>query len=197
MKEKINKTYLCYFEGNQEEKYFRHFSRLIKNNFENVTIKFNKVEKLKILQTSSTLIPKVAVFDYDNNKKEFQDKIKICKKGKIYIAYSNLNFDLWLLLHKIPFNKIVTNNDDYIDYIRKEYGLGKNDNIKKKSNIYRILGEINLEDIKFAISNAEKIMKKKKDGKDEIIYENYVYYNNPSLSIHEFLKEILENIQIK
>ena len=82
MKEKINKTYLCYFEGNQEEKYFRHFSRLIKNNFENVTIKFNKVEKLKILQTSSTLIPKVAVFDYDNNKKEFQDKIKICKKGK-------------------------------------------------------------------------------------------------------------------
>ena len=197
MKEKINKTYLCYFEGNQEEKYFRHFSRLIKNNFENVTIKFNKVEKLKILQTSSTLIPKVAVFDYDNNKKEFQDKIKICKKGKIYIAYSNLNFDLWLLLHKIPFNKIVTNNDDYIDYIRKEYGLDKNDNIKKESNIYRILGEINLEDIKFAISNAEKIMKKKKDGKDEIIYENYVYYDNPSMSIHEFLKEILENIQIK
>ena len=197
MKEKINKTYLCYFEGNQEEKYFRHFSRLIKNNFENVTIKFNKVEKLKILQISSTLIPKVAVFDYDNNKKEFQDKIKICKKGKIYIAYSNLNFDLWLLLHKIPFNKIVTNNDDYIDYIRKEYGLDKNDNIKKESNIYRILGEINLEDIKFAISNAEKIMKKKKDGKDEIIYENYVYYDNPSMSIHEFLKEILENIQIK
>lgn len=197
MKEKINKTYLCYFEGNQEEKYFRHFSRLIKNNFENVTIKFNKVEKLKILQTSSTLIPKVAVFDYDNNKKEFQDKIKICKKGKIYIAYSNLNFDLWLLLHKIPFNKIVTNNDDYIDYIRKEYGLDKNDNIKKESNIYRILGEINLEDIKFAISNAEKIMKKKKDGKDEIIYENYVYYDNSSMSIHEFLKEILENIQIK
>ena len=132
MKEKINKTYLCYFEGNQEEKYFRHFSRLIKNNFENVTIKFNKVEKLKILQTSSTLIPKVAVFDYDNNKKEFQDKIKICKKGKIYIAYSNLNFDLWLLLHKIPFNKIVTNNDDYIDYIRKEYGLEKMIILKRK-----------------------------------------------------------------
>ena len=40
-------------------------------------------------------------------------------------------------------------------------------------------------------------MKKKKDGKDEIIYENYVYYDNPSMSIHEFLKEILENIQIK
>ena len=188
-----NKTYLCFFEGNQEEKYFKHFSRLVKKEFENVTIKFKEVEKLKTLQTSSTQIPKVAVFDYDNNKKEFEDKMKICKKGKIYIAYSNLNFDLWLLLHKKSFNKVVTNNDDYIDLVRKEYGLGKTDNIKKESNIDKVLGQINLEDVKFAINNANKIMQNKEEH-NKIVCENYVYYNNPSMSIHSFLEEILENI---
>lgn len=188
-----NKTYLCFFEGNQEEKYFKHFSRLVKEEFENVTIKFKEVEKLKTLPTASTLIPKVAVFDYDNNKKEFEDKIKMCKKGKIYIAYSNLNFDLWLLLHKRFFNKVVTNNDDYIDLVRKEYGLGKNDNIKKESNIDKILGQINLEDVKFAINNANKIMQNKGEY-DKIIFKNYIYYSNPSMSIHNFLQEILENI---
>lgn len=193
MKEKINKTYLCFFEGNQEEKYFKHFSGLVKREFENVTIKFKEVEKLKTLPTASTLIPKVAVFDYDNNKKEFEDKVKMCKKGKIYIAYSNLNFDLWLLLHKKSFNKVVTNNDDYVGLIRKEYGLGKTDKIKKESNIDKILEQINLEDVKFAISNADKIMQKKEEH-GKIICENYVYYNNPSMSIHNFLKDILEDI---
>ena len=188
-----NKTYLCFFEGNQEEKYFKHFSRLVKEEFENVTIKFKEVEKLKTLPTASTLIPKVAVFDYDNNKKEFEDKIKMCKKGKIYIAYSNLNFDLWLLLHKRFFNKVVTNNDDYIDLVRKEYGLGKTDNIKKESNIDKVLGQINLEDVKFAINNANKIMQNKGEY-DKIIFKNYIYYSNPSMSIHNFLQEILENI---
>lgn len=74
MNEKINKTYLCYFEGSQEERYFRHFSKLVKSQFENVTIKFKKVEKLKILQNSSTQIPKVAIFDYDNNKRILKKK---------------------------------------------------------------------------------------------------------------------------
>lgn len=194
LNEKINKTYLCYFEGSQEERYFRHFSKLVKSQFENITIKFKKVEKLKILQNSSTQIPKVAIFDYDNNKKDFEEKIKICKKGKIYIAYSNLNFDLWLLLHKMFFNKIVTNNDDYVDLVRKEYGLSKTDNIKKESNIDKIVEQIKIPDIKFAINNADKIMKGKQEDK-KIICRNYTYYNNPSMSIHEFLKDIFGKIE--
>ncbi len=194
---KTNKTYLCFFEGNQEEKYFKHFSRLVKNEYEKVTIKFNKVEKLKVLQTASTLMPKVAVFDYDNNKKEFENKIKICKKGNIDIAYSNLNFDLWLLLHKKSFNKAVTNNDDYIAILRKEYGLGKTDNIKKESNIDKILEQINLEDIKFAISNANKIMEDKEKENKKIICGNYIYYSNPSMSIHNFFNNIFNRYILK
>ena len=50
---------------------------------------------------------------------------------------------------------------------------------------------INIKDIKFAIKNAEKIMKNK-EGK--ITSNGYIYYNNPSLSIHSFLKDILEKI---
>ena len=184
MKLKINKIYLCYFEGNQEEKYFKHFSKLLKENFDDVTIKFNKVKNLNVLQKASSQMPKVAIFDYDNNKKEFENNLK-------YIAYSSLNFDLWLLLHKKIFNKVVTNNNDYIDLIRKEYNLEKTDNIKKESNIDKIIEQINIKDIKFAIKNADEIMKNK-EGK--ITSNGYIYYNNPSLSIHSFLKDILEKI---
>lgn len=120
----------------------------------------------------------------------------MCKKGKIYIAYSNLNFDLWLLLHKKTFNKIVTNNNDYIVDIKKEYKIEQKENIKKESNIDKILEQINLKDIMFAIKNADIIMDNKEEH-NKTIYENYVYYRNPSLSIHEFLKGILGDITKK
>ena len=61
------------------------------------------------------------------------------------------------------FNKVVTNNNDYIDLIKKEYDLEKTDNIKKESKIDKIIEQINIKDIKFAIKNADKIMKNKKE----------------------------------
>ena len=61
------------------------------------------------------------------------------------------------------YNKVVTNNNDYIDLIRKEYDLEKTDNIKKESKIDKIIEQINIKDIKFAIKNADKIMKNKKE----------------------------------
>lgn len=67
------------------------------------------------------------------------------------------------------------------------------DNIKKECNIDKIIEQIGIKEIKFAIKNADKIMK---DKEDKIISNRYIYYNNPSLSIHNFLKEILEKLYI-
>lgn len=67
------------------------------------------------------------------------------------------------------------------------------DNIKKECNIDKIIEQIGIKEIKFAIKNADKVMK---DKEDKIISNGYIYYNNPSLSIHNFLKEILEKLYI-
>ena len=115
------REYRCYYEGEQEKKYFEHISKKVREINPSISLKFKKVNKLKVLDESSTDVPKIAVFDYDLNQQEFEKKVKICKRTRI--LYSNLNFDLWLLLHKKQFGKTVIENDDYIDEIRREYNL--------------------------------------------------------------------------
>ena len=83
----------------------------------------------------------------------------MCKETRI--LYSNLNFDLWLLLHKRQFRKNVQSNNAYVSLIREEYGLSSDANIETKNNIQKILNQINLEDVKNTIKNADEIMNEK------------------------------------
>ncbi len=149
---------------------------------------------MKTLDISSTNVKKIAVFDYDLNKKDFEDKVKMCKHTEI--LYSNLNFDLWLLLHKRTFEKNVQNNDAYVKMIRREYNLEENANIKSKINMEKILSQIELYDIKIAINNAEKIMGKKLNEDGIYVKKGFVYYPNPSMSINVFFKELFQEINI-
>lgn len=188
------REYRCYYDGQQEEKYFKHVAKKIKDTNPNASIKFKKVNKLNVLDGSSTDVPKIAVFDYDLNKTEFEKKVKLCKRTRI--LYSNLNFDLWLLLHKKKFKKSVTENNDYIDEVRKAYKLDTTADIKKEDNINRILEQIGIEDIKFAIENAEEIMNEKLESDKILVKKGFSYYENPSMSIHEFFKELFLKLDI-
>lgn len=190
----IKREYRCYYEGQQEEMYFEYVGKKVKEANPNISLKFKKVAKLKTLEKSSTSVPKLAVFDYDLNKVEFEKNVKICKETRI--LYSNLNFDLWLLLHKRQFRKNVQSNNAYVSLIREEYGLSSDTNIKTKNNIQKILNQINLEDVKNAIKNADEIMNEKLK-KDEIYVNNsFSYYANPSMSIHNFFKDLLKDLDI-
>lgn len=194
MPSKFRKSYVCYYDGQQEKMYFEHFAKLIKENFSNSTVDFEEVKKLKVLSKLSTNIPKIAVFDYDNKPKEFECKVKT---NGVEPIYTSLNFDLWLLLHKKKFSKSILNNDDYQAEIRKEFGLGDTDNIKKYENIKKILNQINLEDIERAIKNANEIMNAKlEDDKIKIIKgkKPFYYYDNPSMNIHNFFEKLLRKI---
>ena len=115
-----------------------------------------------------------ALFDYDFNDVNFKDNILIYEKlnsinkstkrknGKnIYHAYSNVNFDLWLILHKEDYRKVVCNNDAYIPDVRRVYGLSNNEDIKKQNTIEKILRQIKLDDVKKAIERATKIREEK------------------------------------
>lgn len=96
-----------------------------------------------------------AIFDFDFNKVEFERNIEVCdklnkeqklssrKSGRnIYHAYSNVNFDLWLILHKEDYNHEVSKNDAYITDVRRIFGLSSKDNIKNEGTIKKILGQI-------------------------------------------------------
>jgi len=199
------KAYLCICEGQQEKLYLNHVAWLIKD-FPRKVIKFNTFKDSPYrLEKRYENYDSVAVFDFDYNEVEFKRNIEICdrlnkklrpskrKEGKhIYHAYSSVNFDLWLILHKEDYNKSVTKNDAYISDVRRTFGLSQTDDIKNENVIRKILSQITLDDVKSAIRRAETIRKNKiKEDSTEV--GNTTIYSNPDFSIHAFLKAVLQD----
>ena len=199
------KTYLCICEGQQERMDFDHLAKLIKD-FPKKVVKFNTfIDSPHRLEKRYEEYDSAAIFDYDFNETEFYRNIEICnqlnKKLKptkrnsgrhIYHAYSNVNFDLWLILHKQDYNKRVSKNDAYINDVRRVYGLKRADDIKSEDVINKILGQITLKDVKEAIKRAENIRIIKEESDSKNIF-NTLIYENPDFSIHEFLRFVLED----
>lgn len=194
------KTYFCICEGQQEMLYFKHLSNLLRD-LPKRSITFNTVKGKPYLVTKNQVeYDTAAVFDFDFNEEEFHKSIALCDKGPskgkkkktdpvIWHAYSNVNFDLWLLLHKKCFNKTVFANNDYHAEIRKEYGLGPTENIKNEKVMNKILNQISLADVKKAVERAEQIRSGKcEDGK---LCGKTMIYSNPDFSIHLFIKYVL------
>ncbi len=202
---KYRKTYLCICDGQQETMYLNHLAMLIKD-FPQKVVKFNTFEDSPHrLEKRYEDYDSAAVFDFDHNDVEFKRNIEICdslnkklkpskrKEGRhIYHAYSSVNFDLWLILHKEDYNKSVTRNDAYATDVRRVFGLKSSDNIKNQKVIKRILSQITLEDVKVAIGRAEMIRKSKVKA-DSTKIENTTIYSNPDFSIHEFLRVVLKD----
>ena len=202
---KYRRTYLCICEGQQETMYFSHLAKLIKD-FPNKVVKFNTYEDLPLrLEKRYENYDSAAIFDYDHNDAEFKKNIEFCdklnkklkptirKEGRcVYHAYSNVNFDLWLILHKEDFNGMVSKNDSYITDLKKVYGLKPTDNIKNEEVINKILNQITLDDVKAAIERADNIRRRKANA-DCILFGNTKTYSNPDFSIHEFLKAVLQD----
>jgi len=199
-KTQIRKTYHCYYEGLQEEKYFKRLKELIETNWPNVKITFYKVAKLNTLVHDTTSVKKIAVFDYDSDQSNFEEKVKMCTKANIQVLYSNLNFDLWLLWHKKKFNSKVDYNNDYQDEIRKVYHLQnsktKKDNIKEEKNIEHILKQITINEIQTAIVNAKEVMSQKNKTDNKKVNSKFSYYPNPATNIHEFIEELMKKTGI-
>ena len=149
---RYRKTYLCVCEGQQEKMYLDHVARLIKK-FPQKVVTFNSyIDSPHRLKKSYEDYDSAAIFDFDFNKVEFEKNISLCdglnkksksrakKKGRsIYHAYSNVNFDLWLILHKEDCNRQVSTNDAYISDVRRIYKLNQNDNIKNQKTIKKML----------------------------------------------------------
>lgn len=197
------KNYRCVVEGQQEELYLNHLAKLLKRR-PNIVVTFNVSEGNAYELTKSYVeYDSVCLFDYDFNKKEFEENLKICaaenrknqkkRSARVHHAYSNVCFDLWLVLHKKDFFGSVSTNDAYVKDVIESYGLPKDADIKSKKVIDTILSQITLDDVKKAIERAQKIRSRKLPA-DAHNIDSEVYFDNPDFSIHNFIETVILDI---
>ncbi len=169
------RKYFCICEGQQEKMYLSHLSSLL-NQSRQKTVTFECV---------------VGNIEQCNKEDKIFQKSRKAEKKRFYHAYSNINFDLWLILHKEDFRKTHRTNDAYIADVKRIFNI-LSDSIKSKKDMKAILKAITLEDVKNAIIRAENIRKAKEDC-DIIGNKEYIVYDNPDFSIHLFLKRVLQD----
>ena len=117
-------------------------------------------------------------------------------KGIDYnLGYSNITFELWMILHKADCNGHLNSKTEYLGLINKAFGESFNTlaEFKKEDNFKRCLSMLNLSDVYAAIRRAKTIIvSNESSGAALIKHKGYEYYkDNPSLSIHQIVETIL------
>lgn len=203
----IRRNYFCVVEGQQEIIYLNRIAELF-TNFPERAVKFNPVignaDKLN-RKKSLPDYDRVCFFDHDFNQVEFERNLNTCIKldskrkrtrnnpgYRTYHAYSNICFDLWLVLHKEYTTRLVNSADGYIDDVRRIYSLRKNADIKEEKVIETIVSQISLDDVRTAIANAQRIRKSKLPSDKIFTDESNFYYSPPDFSIDMFLNTVLK-----
>lgn len=217
MSGKEKKTLKFYFstEGETEKWYLEHLQKLI-NNSEvakcRVSFLIKTLCPVSFVKTIS-IIQKTRIFhffdvestenEYERRFKDMLEKMKTAeKKGKAVSyspAYTNLTFELWLILHKEYLSSSITDRKNYLTHLNRIFGQKYQGlkEYKKEKNFKEILKKITLDDVKLAVKNAEKIMNHNKANyHPQKMYTFSWYLENPSTEVGTVIREILENCGI-
>lgn len=207
------KTYFFTVEGETEKWYLEWLQKQINACEEapyrvvfDCQIQKNPLKRAKSLTvTTKTILYHLSDYESDepihvqnfvstmDNMKEVS---KLGKEIKCQFGYSNLTFDLWIVLHKIDCNASFTHRKHYITPINSAFGesFENMDDYKHEKNFKRVLSKISLEDVKRAISRAKNIQKNNIDNKYTLHqYKGYKYYKeNPSLEVGSIFETIFK-----
>ncbi|MDR3048669.1 MAG: RloB family protein [Elusimicrobiota bacterium] len=196
-------------EGNTEELYCRHLQSLVNNSqiplFNlSLTIAQSKSPRKFIKNKLFICAQAFHIFDYDNDDNLFKATLKEISdindgyKDKVIYksGYSNISFDLWILLHKTKFASHIFNCNQYLPLINKAYNayFESMDKYKQEEKFKKqILSKITLDDVFQAIKNANEIREqnKKTNKKSAQYYGQKYYLDNPDLTVHECIEEML------
>lgn len=201
-------------EGECEERYLRRLQNLI-NGSQAVTQHVSFVIKRNTSMTSmvKNLSPWVKttiveVIDYEGSSQSDQQKFMnelddMAKASRLKsgvncaLGYSNLTFELWILLHKMDCRRTLDNKNQYLGLLNQAY-KSKFETLRKfkqEKNFKKVLNSIDLEDVKTAIQRAEAIRRQNEQDSIPTIYKKkYKYFKkNPDCSLQEFIREILED----
>ena len=213
---KIKRKYFFSVEGETEQWYLEWVKNQI-NKEETATceVVFDvKIEKNPVKRVRGmTIIGKTEVWhlsdyesDEDVHKEQFietMDKMKEAqgiKQVKYFFGYSNLAFDLWIVLHKSNCNGPKSHRRQYLIDINRAYDE-KFENMhqyKHEGNFKRCLSKLTLADVKEAILRAKTIMNNLAENQAQIRqYKGFSYYTeNPSLEIWRILEKILQDCNL-
>lgn len=128
-------------------------------------------------------------------------KLKDTKKlGRDIIykwGYSNLSFDLWMILHKQNCNAEFTDVGKYLPHINRVFDehFESMKEYKAEANFKRCLGKLSFPEVLTALSRAKTIMQRnERDGYPLTQFKGYRYYiHNPSLDLWQPIETILSN----
>ena len=196
------KWYLEWLQGqinsNENARYNVKFILKVEKNPKKMIKKINILSDIEILH----------VFDFEElqNEMSFQRTLsvmkeasKLKKKVKYVLGYCNYTFDLWIILHKKCAMENRSHRRNHLNDINRCYSKSFESMLeyKEEANFKRILNSLTINDVLYAIQNAERICEKNEIIYQKIKYSSYEYYKeNPSLNLHEYIKDILQTVNI-
>ena len=209
---KENRVYYFSVEGETEKWYLDWLQSIINSETDaKYTVKLiSRVEKDPLTYAKRiTIVGKTEithVFDYESEEevhtRQFMtviDRIKkvqqLGKNIKYNLGYSNLTFELWIILHARECYAPKVHRDHYLEPLNRAFGekFENLDQYKHEDNFKRILKKLTLENVRQAIKRSKTIMQKNEEiGYIPLQYKGYKYYKeNPSLAIWAFIERIL------
>lgn len=210
---KKSNTYFFSVEGETEQWYLKWLENTI-NHDENITNKVSikcSVQKDPVKYAKNmTILRKTVVYhlsDYESNEpvhvNQFSttiDRMKQASSDKQIVykfGYSNLTFDLWIMLHMTDCNGSISHRRNYITLLNRacNENFENMDEYKHEDNFKRCLGKLQLSNVIAAVNRAKAIMQRNgENGYTLHEYRGYKYYKeNPSLAIWEAIAKILKD----
>lgn len=211
--EKRTLKYFFSTEGETEVWYLKRLEELI-NSSPNSTCKVSfciRKDSPRSFVKKLSILNKVDIFhffDVESVEPEYEkrfigvlDNMKLAEKfGKNikYISvYTNLTFELWIILHKMDCNGCVSDRKKYLSYINKIFNTNYEalKEYKEEKHFKQILNQISIEDVKNAVLRADKIMQENiRRGYTLNKHNNYSWYKeNPSTEAGNVIAKILND----
>lgn len=211
---KQTKKYHFSVEGETEQWYLKWLQNLINETPESelkvsfdCPVQKNPLKRAKsIVVTGKTDIYHISDYESDEDVhvrefRETMDNMKLAKDlGKqinYKFSYSNLTFDLWIVLHKSNCNGLITHRRLYLQPINRTFGENFENmaDYKHENNFKRILGQLTLQNVKDAVDRSKQIMKRNEEnGYILQEYKGYRYYReNPALAVWEVIERVLKD----
>ena len=213
IKKECRKYYFS-VEGETEKWYLEWLQNQI-NNIEDARYNVKFVSKItknpnKMVKQMTVIgnVEILHVFDFEELQNEdtlkktlsFMKKASQLKKRVKYtLGYCNYSFDLWIILHKECAMASRNHRSNYLVDINRCYNsfFYSMFDYKEEINFKKILDRLTLDNVRYAISNAEKISSSNVKNYHKIGYCGYEYYKeNPSLNLYEFIRDILKTSKL-
>lgn len=213
---KLNRKYYFSVEGETEQWYLQWLQRLINSNSSAAcTVLLDaRIEKDPLKRAKQITAPgKMQIWhfsDYESDSeqhriefKHVMDQMKKAMDAKnltYRFGYSNLTFDLWIILHKQDCYGSLADRNQYLRHINQAYGTSFLDmtEYKHEDNFKDCLSQLNLRNVIDAIERAKVIARRNREnGYTLQRYRQYGYYReNPSLDVWIAIEKILKDCKL-